>query len=340
MFLSVGYAPDSRDSDGDGLANARDKCPSAAEDADGFDDRDGCPELDNDGDRRDDREDKCVNEAEDIDGFDDDDGCPELDNDGDKLSDLDDRCPNDAEDGAQPAPTDGCPLGKADTDGDNKMDNVDACANDAEDEDGFEDWDGCPDLDQDNDNIADADDKCPVCTEDKDGFEDDDGCPEFDNDKDGVPDSADKCQGQAETINGVTDFDGCPDAGGLELARLDGDVLAVDRGVSLDRGGLSRAGELIVDQVALVMLQHPEVTSWLVAVAAPSKADADTLGGLIRTRLTTRGVSATLDVLAAAGAARLGARVQDRAEPDAAVGVCPTGAAVTPRPAPAAPPAP
>ncbi|HTL34860.1 MAG TPA: transporter, partial [Kofleriaceae bacterium] len=99
FFLSVGYAPDVRDSDADGIQNARDKCPLIPEEKDGYDDNDGCPDDDNDGDRRPDTEDKCVDQAEDLDGFDDDDGCPELDNDGDKLEDLKDKCPNDAEDG-------------------------------------------------------------------------------------------------------------------------------------------------------------------------------------------------------------------------------------------------
>ncbi|HEX5057805.1 MAG TPA: transporter, partial [Kofleriaceae bacterium] len=52
FFASVGYAPDVRDSDGDGIQNAADKCPLIPEDKDGFDDRDGCPDDDNDGDRR------------------------------------------------------------------------------------------------------------------------------------------------------------------------------------------------------------------------------------------------------------------------------------------------
>lgn len=38
--------------------------------------------------------DQCINEAEDLDGFEDDDGCPERDNDGDGTLDADDPCPN------------------------------------------------------------------------------------------------------------------------------------------------------------------------------------------------------------------------------------------------------
>jgi outer membrane protein OmpA-like peptidoglycan-associated protein len=38
--------------------------------------------------------DQCINEAEDFDGFEDNDGCPEPDNDGDGTLDKDDPCPN------------------------------------------------------------------------------------------------------------------------------------------------------------------------------------------------------------------------------------------------------
>src|SRR5688572_1929533 len=118
LFVSVGYAPDTRDSDGDGISNARDRCTDKAEDRDGFEDGDGCPDEDNDGDRRLDGEDQCPKEAEDFDGYDDDDGCPETDNDADGINDFDDKCPIDAEDKAEPFPTDGCPADKHDTDAD------------------------------------------------------------------------------------------------------------------------------------------------------------------------------------------------------------------------------
>ena len=70
-----------------------DKCPTEPEDKDGFQDDDGCPELDNDGDGIPDAADKCPNEPEDKDGFQDDDGCPEPDNDGDGIPDASDKLP-------------------------------------------------------------------------------------------------------------------------------------------------------------------------------------------------------------------------------------------------------
>jgi hypothetical protein len=332
FFLSLGYAPDVRDSDGDGVQNAKDKCPLIPEDFDGHDDDDGCPDDDNDGDRRPDSEDKCVNQAEDIDGFDDDDGCPELDNDGDKIEDLKDKCPNDAEDGKDPYPTDGCPGSKRDSDADNIPDSVDSCPMEEEDEDGFEDGDGCPEADNDADGVPDASDKCPVCPEDKDGFQDEDGCPELDNDKDGVPDAQDACPAAAETINGIKDNDGCPDTGGVELVKLDGDRLIIGKLPTMDRRGLTNAGGIIVDQVAAVMIAHSEVTKWLVALAQPKAADATRMATLVKERLAKAGAT-NVEVLGAAGPAKIGGVVQERADVDnGAAPVCPAGRQVQPRP--------
>ncbi len=65
------------DDDGDGLVGAADKCPAAAEDRDGFEDDDGCPDPDNDRDGIADAADKCPLAAEVINSVDDDDGCPD-----------------------------------------------------------------------------------------------------------------------------------------------------------------------------------------------------------------------------------------------------------------------
>jgi hypothetical protein len=332
FFLSVGYAPDVRDTDADGIQNARDKCPLIPEDKDGFDDGDGCPDDDNDGDRRPDTEDKCPAQSEDLDGFDDDDGCPELDNDGDKMEDLKDKCPSDAEDGKDPYPSDGCPAHKRDSDADNIPDSVDACPMEEEDMDSFEDGDGCAEADNDADGVADANDKCGLCPEDKDSFEDEDGCPELDNDKDGVPDAKDACPAQAETFNSIKDDDGCPDTGGVELVKLEGDRLEIGKLPTMDKKGLTKQGDLIVAQIAGVMIAHNEVTKWLVALAQPKQADAERLAGLIRDRLAKAGVT-NVQVLGAQGPAKIGAVVQERAEGDQnAAPVCPAGREVKQRP--------
>ena len=96
------------DSDGDGIPDFRDRCPKVAEDMDGFQDEDGCPDTDNDEDGIPDAYDRCPNEPEDYDGFEDEDGCPDTDNDHDGIPDKEDRCPN------QPgSPLDhGCPTAR------------------------------------------------------------------------------------------------------------------------------------------------------------------------------------------------------------------------------------
>lgn len=103
------YLGGNRDSDGDGIFDSDDLCPKLAEDFDGFQDEDGCPEPDNDKDGIMDKVDKCPNNAEDIDGFKDKDGCPDPDNDNDGIPDISDKCPNDPETINGWEDQDGCP---------------------------------------------------------------------------------------------------------------------------------------------------------------------------------------------------------------------------------------
>ena len=98
--------------------------PDEPEDKDGFEDEDGCPELDNDKDGIYDSQDKCPNDPEDKDGFEDTDGCPDPDNDKDGVLDKDDKCP------MQPGPKEnqGCP--DTDKDKDTVVDRLDKCPDD------------------------------------------------------------------------------------------------------------------------------------------------------------------------------------------------------------------
>ncbi|MEO0811734.1 MAG: hypothetical protein AAFY60_02645, partial [Myxococcota bacterium] len=114
------------DADGDGIEDSDDRCARAAEDKDGFEDTDGCPDLDNDQDGVPDSSDQAPNEPEDKDGYQDEDGAPDPDNDGDGIEDAADQAPLDPED-----------------------------------LDGFEDEDGVPDLDNDGDGIEDSADGAP-----------------------------------------------------------------------------------------------------------------------------------------------------------------------------------
>ena len=65
------------DRDGDGIPDDQDACPDRPEDIDGFEDSDGCPDIDNDLDRVLDIADKCPNVPETYNGYEDDDGCPD-----------------------------------------------------------------------------------------------------------------------------------------------------------------------------------------------------------------------------------------------------------------------
>lgn len=141
----------------------------------GFDLRSERP-ADGDGDAVVDKEDACPDDAEDADGFEDGDGCPDLDNDHDEVGDEVDACPDDPEDPDGFADTDGCP--DADNDKDGAADAADRCPDDPEDADGFHDDDGCPDPDDDEDGIVDSHDACPAAAETDNNYQDDDGCPD------------------------------------------------------------------------------------------------------------------------------------------------------------------
>ena len=122
-----------KDKDGDGILDDSDNCPDEAEDKDGFEDEDGCPDTDNDGDGIADANDAAPNDPEDKDGFEDEDGKPDVDNDQDGLLDASDDCPDEK----GPAENRGCP--DADRDGDGVVDRVDNCP----DEPGTEENHGC-----------------------------------------------------------------------------------------------------------------------------------------------------------------------------------------------------
>jgi outer membrane protein OmpA-like peptidoglycan-associated protein len=294
-FVGLGWAPDFRDRDHDGILDAVDRCPDDPEDKDGFQDEDGCPDEDNDNDGIPDKLDKCPNDYEDFDGFEDEDGCPDPDNDKDGIPDFNDACPNDPEDGKGKRPYDGCPSTLEDSDGDGVPDVKDKCPDEPEDKDGFQDEDGCPDTDNDNDGIPDMYDACPNEPEDMDGFEDNDGCPDLDNDKDGIPDKKDKCPNQPETLNGYRDDDGCPDPGPEIVVLRDDKIDILDR-ITFVSGQteLSPTGLTIVKLVAMVMRGHGELARVRIDVRAEGVAEATMRGRAqeVAKQLAAHGVDA------------------------------------------------
>lgn len=127
-----------KDSDGDGVTDANDKCPDTPVGVKV--DKYGCP-LDTDKDGIPDYQDECPEEA----GPKETKGCP--DKDGDGVADKDDECPDEA----GPAETKGCP----DRDGDGVPDKDDLCP----DLKGTKAMKGCPDSD--GDGVPENEDKCP-----------------------------------------------------------------------------------------------------------------------------------------------------------------------------------
>jgi hypothetical protein len=272
VLASVQWAPRSHDIDHDGVPDDVDQCPELAEDRDGFQDADGCPDWDNDDDGVADADDKCPTEKEDADGYQDADGCPDPDNDKDGILDKDDACPNDPGEKRPDPKTNGCP----DRDKDGIPDKADKCPDQPEDFDGFEDADGCPDPDNDKDGVPDAEDKCPDVAPGPLADPRRPGCPAPDRDGDTFDDSVDKCPDQAETFNGVEDQDGCPDQGGTPL------VVITEKGADISASfsqavkfkGSQEAPEVepasvpVLRALAVELNRHP---TWIVAVGVRPK---------------------------------------------------------------------
>ncbi|MDX2015140.1 MAG: OmpA family protein [Myxococcaceae bacterium] len=274
------------DSDADGITDDADRCPLDAEDRDGFEDEDGCPELDDDGDGIADAKDRCPAAAETFNGFEDADGCPDVapDADGDGFAFTEDRCPLEAG-----GPPDGCPR---------SLSTAAPVAVAVEKPTEMPSPPSTPPSDTDGDGVMDSEDACPRSAEDRDGFEDDDGCPETDNDGDGVLDPADKCPFVAETINGVKDEDGCPDVGASAVSIV-GDHVVLEGVVRF------RSGSATLEPSALPLLK--QVASTLKAARSLSveiQGHTDDVGSAFKNvKLSQKRAEAIRAVLVKAGVA-------------------------------------
>ncbi|MEO7922069.1 MAG: OmpA family protein [Chitinophagaceae bacterium] len=127
-YQATATPPAPLDSDGDGITDDVDKCPTVA----GLPKYNGCPIPDSDGDGINDELDKCPNVA----GLAKYDGCPIPDSDGDGINDEEDKCPN----VAGTAKYNGCPI--PDKDGDGINDEEDKCPDIA----GVAANNGCPEV--------------------------------------------------------------------------------------------------------------------------------------------------------------------------------------------------
>lgn len=276
--LGVGYVGVSGtgDTDGDGIPDSADKCPSEAEDKDHIADSDGCPEMDADDDGIPDMRDECPEQPETFNKFMDEDGCPDAiaDQDGDGVLDQHDDCPGRAG-GAWQKGFVGCP----DADGDGVADDNDKCPGELEDANGIEDDDGCPDADQDHDGVVGAADLCPTEPEVPNGIEDTDGCPDEapDKDGDGIADDKDRCASEAEILDGVDDQDGCPERFATKLAEVTIDKVALTRAVVFDQGQITNAAsKKALAALAAGLVNHP--TIFLVKVTVATTEADDMLG--------------------------------------------------------------
>lgn len=184
--VKVPEPPKVVDTDGDGIEDAADQCPTEAGPIALL----GCPDKDGDGIA--DKNDKCPDVA----GLATLMGCP--DTDGDGITDAEDKCPTQA----GPASNQGCPI--TDRDGDGVPDAEDKCPDVA----GTLALMGCPDND--GDGVANANDRCP----DQPGTAANKGCPDTDNDT--VVDPDDRCPTEFGTVGNK----GCP-----EIAKEDQETI-------------------------------------------------------------------------------------------------------------------
>ncbi|MGB8330727.1 MAG: OmpA family protein [Polyangiales bacterium] len=114
-------------------------------------------------------------------------------------------------------------------------------------------------VDSDGDGIVDEDDRCPHEPEDFDGLLDEDGCPDpdldLDRDGDGVPDRIDNCPDEP----GPVENQGCPEEQHvvIEESRLE----IVDKiYFNVDSASLQRRSYPVLDNVAQVLNDHPEIS--------------------------------------------------------------------------------
>jgi outer membrane protein OmpA-like peptidoglycan-associated protein len=238
-FRGVGlfaYSPeilDKRpDRDHDGIADSDDACPDVPGDVDGDPKKNGCRarkpalRLDRDFDGVPDADDACPA----IPGFPDPDpkksGCPRPppDDDGDGVPDLQDACPTIA------GPPDRDPLKS-----------------------------GCPATpkDSDGDGVPDARDACPDAPGKASTDPARDGCP-GDEDGDGLTDDKDACPAEKGPVTKDPTTSGCP-----KEVRLTADSIVLIHQVEFDTSTarISRLSAAILDDIAGVLRQHPEITS-------------------------------------------------------------------------------
>ena len=320
------------DADGDGVADADDRCLHTAPDV--VVDEAGC-EADTDHDGVIDLHDRCSSTPEGV--VVDVQGC-ELDSDADGVVDSQDKCPGTVA-GAE-VDRKGCEL---DCDGDGVANNQDQCPRTPADTE--VNVQGC-EIDSDGDGVANSQDECPRtpantkvnvqgCEVDTDGdgvVNSKDQCPntppaavvnvqgcEVDTDGDGVVDSTDQCPGtpagkpvdaQGCEINTDGDSDGvfnsndlCPDTAAgvaVDATGCEREKPITLRGVNFhfDSDELTAESKVILDGVAATLLNHPDLKLEVAGHTDSAGVDEFNLdlsqrrSASVRAYLVSRGVNA------------------------------------------------
>ncbi len=283
VTAGIGFAPRFPDVDEDGVVDDEDECAELAEDRDGFQDGDGCPDFDDDDDGVPDESDKCPRQKEDLDEYQDDDGCPDPDNDHDGIPDGADQCPNEPGPASGGGGAPGCPFKDRDIDG--IPDPVDKCPTEPEDRDGVEDSDGCPEHDDDGDGVPEEVDACPTQAGPERTDPSLNGCPNPDPDFDTFWGDADACPKQSEDFDGVNDGDGCPDAGNPEpkplatlVAKGEATRLALAHPIEFKGTEIETRSLGTVRAVASILAQNPGMVVLVGVKPAGAGRDAEQLG--------------------------------------------------------------
>jgi OmpA-OmpF porin, OOP family len=243
IIIGAGWAPREHDKDHDGIPDNVDQCEDIPEDRDGFEDSDGCPDIDNDNDGIIDREDACPNVAGPRSSDPKKNGCPQPDRDGDGVPDAEDACPDQKGEPSEDRSKNGCPKVQ--------LPPVDA------------------NKDDDGDGIPNSQDACPDLA----------GEPSTDPKLNGCP-NPDDCPDAPEVFNGVKDEDGCPDDGGKPLvtvAQADASHLVLKLQTPIKMSGppdapaVDPSSMMTLRALALELNKHRD---WVLAVAAkPANTD-------------------------------------------------------------------
>jgi OOP family OmpA-OmpF porin len=301
-LASFAFSPEvKKDSDGDGIFDRDDACPTVPGAASDDPSQHGCPAADRDRDGIVDVEDSCPADPGPASEEKEFHGCP--DRDGDGVVDKNDACPDVAGSESSDPAQNGCPI---DVDGDAIIDSEDACPEAR----GVRSDDpalhGCP-TDRDKDGILDEVDACP----DNSGKASEDpattGCP--DQDQDGIFDVQDACPTNWGRANDDPSMNGCP------VVQVGTDQILILQKVQFALGSatIEAASFSLLDEIARVLREHPEIkkveiqghtdnrgSSWLNTKLSKERAasvlEATVKRGIDKERLRSKGFGSSVPI--------------------------------------------